>query len=131
PLLGRTLLGIALGTVPLLGAWGAGKWLFPWADTYSAQLGEQFKGSAQFLWGIGAAIGSFFGGHLATWLGRKGSYFAISAASLVVNWSIFRFLTPASGLFLPSVFVLGLVSTVFFGWLPLYLPELFPIRARA
>jgi hypothetical protein len=26
---------------------------------------------------------------------------------------------------------LGLVATVFFGWLPLYLPELFPTRVRA
>jgi hypothetical protein len=59
------------------------------------------------------------------------SYFLISAASLAVNWSIFRYLTPASESFLPTVFVLGLVSTLFFGWLPLYLPELFPTRARA
>ncbi len=131
PLLGRTLLGIALGTVPLLGAWGAGKWLFPWADSYSGQLGEQLKGTAQLLWGIGATIGSFLGGHLAKWLGRKASYFLISAMSLAVNWGIFRFLTPASGSFLPTVFALGLISTLFFGWLPLYLPELFPIRARA
>jgi SHS family sialic acid transporter-like MFS transporter len=131
PLLGRTLLGIALGTVPLLGAWGAGKWLFPWADSFSDRLGDGFKGTAQFLWGAGATIGSFFGGHLAGWLGRRASYFLISAASLAVNWSIFRFLTPASASFLPALFALGLVSTLFFGWLPLYLPELFPTRARA
>jgi hypothetical protein len=29
------------------------------------------------------------------------------------------------------VFVQGLVSTLFFGWLPLCLPELFPTRVRA
>lgn len=131
PLLGRTLLGIALGTVPLLGAWGAGKWLFPWADSFSDRLGEGFKGTAQFLWGLGAAVGSFFGGRLAAWVGRRTSYCLISGASLLVNWGIFRFLTPASDGFLPAVFVLGLVSTLFFGWLPLYLPELFPTRARA
>lgn len=131
PLLGRTLLGIALGTVPLLGAWGAGKWLIPWSDAYSEQVGEHFKGTAQMLWGAGATIGSFFGGHLARWLGRRASYFLISAGSLAVNWGIFRFLTPVSGSFLPWVFALGLVSTLFFGWLPLYLPELFPTRARA
>ena len=27
--------------------------------------------------------------------------------------------------------MLGFVATVFFGWLPLYLPELFPTRVRA
>ena len=29
------------------------------------------------------------------------------------------------------VFTVGFVSTIFFGWLPLYLPELFPTRVRA
>ena len=29
------------------------------------------------------------------------------------------------------MFVLGLISTIFFGWLPLYLPELFPTEARS
>jgi MFS transporter, SHS family, sialic acid transporter len=131
PLLGRTLLGIALGTVPLLGAWGAGKWLFPWSDSFSDRLGHEFKGTAQFWWGVGATIGSFFGGHVARWLGRKLSYFLISAGSLVVNWSIFMFLTPEAPYFLHVVFLVGFVSTLFFGWLPLYLPELFPTRARA
>ena len=131
PWLARTLFGIALGTVPLLGAWGAGKWLIPWADTFGDRLGDGFKGTAQFLWGVGAAVGSFCGGRLAAWLGRRTSYFAISAGSLAVNWGIFRFLTPESQAFLPAVFVLGLVSTLFFGWLPLYLPELFPTRIRA
>jgi predicted MFS family arabinose efflux permease len=29
------------------------------------------------------------------------------------------------------VFAQGFVATLFFGWLPLYLPELFPTRVRA
>lgn len=33
--------------------------------------------------------------------------------------------------FLPVVFAQGFVATLFFGWLPLYLPELFPTRVRA
>src|SRR5204863_2701413 len=33
--------------------------------------------------------------------------------------------------FSAAIFALGCVSTVFFGWLPLYLPELFPTHARA
>lgn len=131
PLLRKTLAGIALGTVPLLGAWGAGKWLFPWTDAYSAELGDSFKGTAQCLWGVGAAIGSFFGGHLARLMGRRASYAAISLASFIINWSIFRFMTPASDGFLLMIFLLGVVSTAFFGWLPLFLPELFPTHVRA
>ena len=131
PLLRNTLVGIALGTVPLLGAWGAGKWLFPWTDSYSAQLGDGFKGTAQCLWGVGATIGSFCGGHLARMMGRRASYAAISAASFMVNFGIFYWMTPASEGFLLMIFLLGVVSTSFFGWLPLFLPELFPTHARA
>ena len=42
-----------------------------------------------------------------------------------------RFTAPLQETFLPIVFAQGLVATLFFGWLPLYLPELFPTRVRA
>ena len=32
PLLRLTLIGIALGTIPILGGWGATQWFIPWAD---------------------------------------------------------------------------------------------------
>jgi hypothetical protein len=34
-------------------------------------------------------------------------------------------------LFLGSVLLVGAASAAFYGWLPLYLPELFPTRVRA
>jgi len=34
-------------------------------------------------------------------------------------------------LFLVMAFVVGTATAAFFGWLPLYLPELFPTRVRA
>ena len=34
-------------------------------------------------------------------------------------------------LFLATGFILGLTTASFYGWLPLYLPELFPTRIRA
>lgn len=129
PLLGRTVLGILLGTIPLLGAWGAGKWLVPWADAASEDPG--LKANTQAIWAFGAVLGSAAGGWLASRLGRRASYFLVSAGSLVLNVSIFRFFTPTEPGFLPMAFSLGLVSTIFFGWLPLYLPELFPTRVRA
>jgi MFS family permease len=127
PLLGRTLIGTLLGAVPLLGAWGSGKWLLPWAD--ASRGGD--AASTQALWALGAVLGSAAGGWLADRLGRRLTYFLVSLATLGLNLWIYRFLTPAADSFLPAVFLLGLVATVYFGWLPLYLPELFPTRARA
>jgi predicted MFS family arabinose efflux permease len=126
PLLRSTIVGILLGAVPLLGAWASGKWMIPWADSLG-QNGAQ----TQAAWAAGAVLGSAAGGVLANLLGRRLTYFVISLASLLINLTIYRALQPASSLFLPMVFLLGLVSTVFFGWLPLYLPELFPTRVRA
>ena len=64
-------------------------------------------------------------------IGRRLSYFLISLGATVLTWSMFRFTAPLEPSFLPTVFVQGLVATLFFGWLPLYLPELFPVQVRA
>ena len=45
--------------------------------------------------------------------------------------AMFLLTSPLKRSFLPIVFAQGLVATLFFGWLPLYLPELFPIEVRA
>ena len=50
---------------------------------------------------------------------------------LLANLALYWFLHPGEPLFLPAVFVLGLIATVFYGWLPLYLPELFPTKYRS
>ena len=132
PLLRWTLLGIALGTIPLLGGWASGQRLVPWAG----QVGELhglhgLKAATQILWALGAVIGSLGGGWLASRLGRRRSYFCISLGSLVLSHYIFSILTPVHAEFLWATFTLGLVSTSFFGWLPYFLPELFPTRVRA
>lgn len=133
PLLKSTLSGIALGTVPLLGAWGSQKWILPWAGQVGADIGqESLKADTQTWWAVGAAIGSLCGGWLATIFGRRTTYFLVSLLSLVLAQVIFSFLDPTQGTgFLFPVFVLGLIATVYFGWLPLFLPELFPTRVRA
>jgi MFS family permease len=126
PLLSRTILGILLGAVPLVGTWASGKWLMPWADK---TVGD--AAGTQAVWAAGAVIGGAAGGWLADRLGRRLSYFLISLSTLLLNGLIFRALTPDHPAFRPAVFALGVVGTLFFGWLPLYLPELFPTRVRA
>ena len=63
--------------------------------------------------------------------GRRLAYFLISLASLTSSFYIFHSLSPLNDGFLAWVFVQGFVGTMYFGWLPLYLPELFPKRVRA
>jgi SHS family sialic acid transporter-like MFS transporter len=133
PLLRLTLFGIALGTIPLLGAWGASKWYVLWADRIGSEIGEVYlKSDAQIIWGIGASIGSLAGGWLASRLGRRMSYFLVSLGAVLISAYLFRATTPGyNAQFMVTVFLLGLVPTIYFGWLPFYLPELFPTRVRA
>src|SRR6202044_674413 len=60
PLRRRTLLGVGLATVPLLGTWASGKWLIPWADAHGGS-----QAHTQAVWAAGAVVGSAVGGWLA------------------------------------------------------------------
>lgn len=131
PLLRVTIAGILLASIPLIAAWSAGRWLTPWADSVAGKTDPGYKASTQAYWAFGATVGSFLGGQIANWLGRRLTYFLISLGSVVLTCGIFLFLKPLEPLFLPMVLVQGFVATLFFGWLPLCLPELFPTRVRA
>ncbi len=126
-----TWAGIALGTVPLVGAWAASKWMIPWADKVGGAVQADYKAVTQGWWAAGAMVGSLAGAQVARLLGRRRSYFLISLGSLALTAAMFQLTAPLRPSFLPVVFAQGLVATLFFGWLPLYLPELFPTAVRA
>lgn len=132
PLLRLTLIGICLGAIPLIGAWGASKWMIPWADKVGGEAGlPGYKATTQAYWAVGAVLGSLLGAHIANLLGRRLTYFLISLAATLMTCGIFMFMKPLQPAFLDAIFVQGFTATLFFGWLPLYLPELFPTRVRA
>jgi predicted MFS family arabinose efflux permease len=130
-LLPLTLVGILLASVPLVGAWAGSKWMIPWADHVGGTLHPGYKATTQGWWALGATLGSFLGAPLAAWIGRRASYFLISLGATSLTWAMFRLTAPLEPSFLPIVFAQGLVATLYFGWLPLYLPELFPVEVRA
>ena len=131
PLLKTILVGIALGSIPLVGAWAASKWIFPWAEIVAGKEHPDYKSTAQAWWSVGAVLGSFFGAQLASLIGRRLAYFLISLGSTAITCGLFLFTKPMQPIFLPLLFAQGFIATLFFGWLPLYLPELFPTRVRA
>ena len=131
PLLRLTLIGILIGSIPMVGAWAASKWMIPWADKVGGASEPGYKAITQGWWALGAVLGSFLGAQFAAWLGRRRAYAIISAAATVLTSLMFLGTAPLQASFLPIVFAQGFVATLFFGWLPLYLPELFPTRVRA
>lgn len=132
PYRASTMLGIALGTVPLLGGWASGQRLVPWAG----QVGDadnlpDLKAATQIVQSVGAVIGSLLGGWFASSYGPRRSYFLISLVSLALSLSVFGLTRPGEPGFFILAFALGVAAVSFFGWLPYYLPGLFPTRVRA
>jgi MFS transporter, SHS family, sialic acid transporter len=132
PLLRLTTLGILLGTIPLLGGWASGQRLVPWAGQVGEHSGAgDLKAVTQTVWACGAVLGSLLGGWVASSIGRRLSYFVMSLGSLLLSIYTFLKLSPTGPEFRWAAFGLGFIGTMFFGWLPYFLPELFPTRVRA
>jgi MFS family permease len=126
-----TVAAIFLSSIPLIGAWAGSKWMIPWAKQTSGTAHLGYAATTQFYWAIGATLGSFSGAPLASMLGRRLAYLLYSIGATALTWSLFQLTAPLEPSFLWIVFLQGVVATLFFGWLPLHLPELFPTRVRA
>jgi MFS transporter, SHS family, sialic acid transporter len=128
PLVWVTLVGIVLATTPVIGGWGTANWMTPWAEKAGSAALRAEVGQTRALTGI---VGSLLGGWIASTLGRRTTYFLVSVASLAIAQYVFWSLVPTDRYFLLWVGALGFVSGIYFGWLPLCLPELFPTRVRS
>jgi SHS family sialic acid transporter-like MFS transporter len=126
-----TLLAIAFASVALIGTWGSVQWLPSWADKMTRGEQPAAKATTQILAGVGAIIGCLTGAWVGKSLGRRTVYFWLCLLSLVICGYLFRSIDQYGPLFLVFVTLAGIVTAAFYGWFPLYLPELFPTRIRA
>jgi MFS family permease len=126
-----TLLAIAFASVALIGTWGSVQWLPLWADKMAGRTLPEVKGITMFAQSVGAIAGCFLGPWIGAVMGRRPAYFGLCAASLVSCAVLFRAVTEYGAGFIVGALVVGGFTAAFYGWLPLYLPELFPTRARA
>ncbi len=126
-----TLLAIAFGAIALIGTWGSVQWLPLWGDQLVGKSFPQVKGVIMLALSAGAILGCFIGPWIGAVLGRRMAYFTLCACSLLSCAVLFRIVDSFGPAFVVGSFVVGAATAAFYGWLPLYLPELFPTRARA
>lgn len=158
PTVKRMLLGACLSGVPLMVTWSSVQWSASWADkltedTLSAalkantdaddpaaakvlkeKLVEEKKVAKAYTSGcsaLGAILGCIGGALMGDWLGRRLTYSFLCCTSLAAALFFFLGNDRFGNLYLFSSFLVGLFSASFYGWLPLYLPELFATRVRA
>jgi SHS family sialic acid transporter-like MFS transporter len=127
----RTLLAVAFATIPLVVTWGIVQWIPLWADQMTGGRRPEVKAFCQLSQSGGAVAGSLIAPLLGIWFGRRIIYFGMCLSALVVTSVLFRGLHDYGAVFVTLVFLGGATTAAFYGWLPLYLPELFPTRARA
>jgi MFS family permease len=134
PLLRNTALAICFASVALIVTWGVVQWIPLWADQMAQVSGghdPRIKAYAQFWNSLGGVLGSLAAPLFGLKFGRRPVYFALCLTAFASCQWLFRgFHTFGSG-FLVAIFVVGACTASFYGWLPQYLPELFPTRARA
>ena len=131
PLRSRTILGIALASVPLIVTWGIVLWIPLWADQLTGGREPRVKAWCLLAISLGAAAGAFVAPLLDRWLARRTVYVVLCAGSLAVCSTLFRGFTSYGPGFLVLAGLVGVFTSSFYGWLPQYLPELFPTRVRA
>jgi len=130
-LIRNTLLAIAFASIALIGTWGSVQWLPLWADKLTGGTMPQAKAATQILSGVGAIVGCMLGGVFGGGIGRRSAYFGLCTLSVLLCGFLFRGVHEYGATFLVTVFLVGGVTAAFYGWFPLYLPELFPTRVRA
>jgi MFS transporter, SHS family, sialic acid transporter len=125
-----TLLGAGLGAIALLGTWGSVQWIPSWAHKL-ADKAPGVRETTQIMSALGSIVFTIAIALLADKLNRRRTYFAMAALSLLACAVLFRIPMAYGGGFLVWTFLVGGLTASFYGWLPLYLPELFPTRLRA
>ena len=130
PTVVRMLLGACLSGVALLGTWGSTQWAATWAAqlTHNTQNAREWT---QIVLAIGAIVGTILAALAGDRLGRRLTYCLLCLLSLGSAVVFFQIHSAYGTSFLVWAFIAGATTASFYGWLPLYLPELFATKVRA
>lgn len=127
----NTLLAILFASVALTVTWGIVQWIPLWADQLTHGQQPKAKAWIQICSCVGSMISCLIAPLIGAKFGRRPVYFALCLGALIVCTLFFRTFDSYGAGFLAMTGVVGALTGAFYGWLPQYLPELFPTRVRA
>ncbi len=131
PLRSKMLFAMAFATIPLFVTWGTVQWIPIWTDFMAGPGRPEAKGYSHFVVAFAAIFGCLAAPLVGQKLGRRPAYFGMCLLALLSAIFLFTGTNTYGPLFITAVALLGFFASSFYGWLPLYLPELFPTRVRA
>ena len=129
-IVGRLLLAAGLSGVALLGTWAS----VQQAPTYASVMTDgqpRVREYTQIATASGAVIGCVLAALMGDWLGRRVTYVVLCIGSIGSIAGLYQLNDTYSPAYLFWAFAAGTITAAFYGWLPLYLPELFRTKVRA
>jgi MFS transporter, SHS family, sialic acid transporter len=125
------LLGAGLAGVALLGTWGSIQWAPRWAFQLEPDPSRFSREYTQICSALGAILFPILAGVVAGKFGRRITYAVLCVGSILSCLLLYQGNDRFDGFFLFSIFLAGGITAAFYGFFPLYLPELFPTVVRA
>ncbi len=134
------LLGAGLASVALLGTWGSIQWAPRWAaelqkDTPAMNgapaVKHYAKEKTQIATAVGAILATIVAAVAAGRFGRRITYSVMCVGSIASALWFYNANTTFGTGFLFAAFMAGGITASFYGFFPLYFPELFPTAVRA
>lgn len=128
------LLGAGLAAVALLGTWGSIQWAPRWAGQLQPDTKEvkhYAKEKTQIATAVGAIIGTIVAAVAAGRFGRRITYTVMCVGSIASALWFYQGNSTFGTGFLVAAFLAGGITASFYGFFPLYFPELFPTAVRA
>ncbi len=125
------LFGAGIAAVALLGTWGSTQWAPRWVVQLEPDAAKHAKEWTLFWLSVGAITGTMIAALAAGRFGRRITYAVLCVASIGGALMLYQCNTSYGPFFLFSAFVAGAATASFYGFFPLYLPELFPTAVRA
>ncbi|CAN5323644.1 hypothetical protein BH11PLA2_BH11PLA2_00900 [soil metagenome] len=129
--LNRMLLAAGLSGVALLGTWSAVMWMYQWVGKLPGGTEATARPMTQIYSSLGAALGCIIGASLCLKYSRRLVYAAMCFGSMISIVGFYQLNDAYGYQFLLTAAFMSVMSASFYGWLPLYLPELFPTAVRA
>jgi MFS family permease len=150
----RMLIAACLSGVALLGTWGSTQNISNWVfqvvnDPHKVEIAELKKAGENakaadlerpatvarsvglIVISLGAIVGTIVAAFLGDLVGRRWAYVLMCASSMASIIYLFAFHTEYGVPMMIAAFLTGACTAAFYGWLPLYLPELFVTSVRA
>lgn len=127
----KTIMACMISSVVIVGTWGVFQWIPSWVNSLVDGDAARPRAMTQMFMAFGQITGAILGGFVAEWLGRRWSYAIFCLGSFIASVALYTGVHAYGPQLLIMAAIAGVFSTAFFGWLPLYLPELFPTRIRA